>query len=86
MEKRLYMKKEEDDLFVKETFDEKIRNHTSDIIFIVAMAIVTGVIIDSRKTNAAVIPNKTIKHQETLKNIQNRNTVLFNDSVKANIH
>ena len=82
MEKRLYMKKEEDDLFVKETFGEKIRNHTSDIIFIIAMAIVAGVIIDSKKTNAAVVPNKTITHQETLKNIQNRNTVLFNDSAK----
>ena len=80
------MKKEDNDLFGKETFGEKIRSHTSDIIFIVAMAIVASVIIDSKKTNAAVVPNKTIKHQETLKNIQNRNTVLFNDSVKANIH
>ena len=81
------MKKEEDDLFVKETFGEKIRSHTSDIIFVVAIAIIAGMVIDSRKTNAAVIPdqNKTIKHQETLKNIQNKNAVLFNDSVKTNI-
>ena len=72
-----------EDLFEQESFGEKIRSHTPDIIFVVAIAIVAGMVMNSRKTNAAIIPdqNKIIKQQETLKNIQNKKTVLFSDSV-----
>lgn len=75
---------EDNDLFKPETFGEKIRSHTSDIIVLFLLGSVVFVVIGNKKTENTT--NKIEQSAKSVQCIQKQKTIFFNDSVNQKIY
>jgi hypothetical protein len=78
---------EDNDLFEPETFGERIRSHTSDIIILFLLgSVVTSVIGNEKSKKNGDTINKIEQSTKSVQNLQQQKTIFFNDSVNQKIY